>query len=143
MSTLNESTRQKVIKRDNCICQYCGVRFADKMLHVDHIIPASMGGHSSLQNLVTACPKCNQDKSDDIDWTNPNTGMCSKHLLLERGFVLVKTSTLRKQAAGYRQLTRAVRELTAEMREIKALPPVPEEPPPPKSLWQRLFKGGR
>ena len=41
------------------------------------------------------------------------------------------------------ELTRAVRELTAEMREIKALPPAPEEPAPKKTLWQRLFQGGK
>lgn len=41
-------------------CFYCGLK---GNLTVDHIIPKSKGGTSSLNNLLPACRKCNRQKS--------------------------------------------------------------------------------
>lgn len=40
------------------------------LLHLDHYIPASKGGETSVENIVLACPDCNLDKSDSLaeDW---------------------------------------------------------------------------
>lgn len=35
-------------------------------LHIDHYIPESKGGETSLGNLVLACPDCNLAKSDSL-----------------------------------------------------------------------------
>lgn len=51
-----------VFKRDNYTCQYCG-KVGGK-LEVDHIFPFSKGGSDSLNNLTTACQKCNRQKRD-------------------------------------------------------------------------------
>lgn len=48
--------------RDDATCYYCGA-FAPNG-HADHIIPASRGGLSTLDNLVWSCVKCNCSKSD-------------------------------------------------------------------------------
>jgi hypothetical protein len=53
-----------LFKRDRYTCAYCGGRFAHKDLSRDHIVPQSRGGKDSWMNCVTACRKCNQDKSD-------------------------------------------------------------------------------
>ncbi|MEP2023178.1 MAG: HNH endonuclease [Reichenbachiella sp.] len=54
-------TRQNIFKRDNGLCQYCGI---DRDLTLDHLIPRSKGGKSSWNNLVTACKACNAKKGN-------------------------------------------------------------------------------
>ncbi|KAG2434012.1 hypothetical protein HYH02_012472 [Chlamydomonas schloesseri] len=54
-------TRRNVMVRDGFCCQYCGSR---RDLTIDHVHPASKGGKETWDNLVTACMRCNQKKSD-------------------------------------------------------------------------------
>ena len=49
--------------RDNRICQYCGKKLDKKGIHIDHVIPYSLGGRTELDNLVVACAECNLKKS--------------------------------------------------------------------------------
>ena len=51
-------TRERILRRDGYICQYCGQE-ADT---VDHVIPRRLGGLDSDDNLVAACSKCNYSK---------------------------------------------------------------------------------
>lgn len=64
---LSLSLRLKILNRDNFRCVFCGkspaTDFGTK-LHIDHIIPCSKGGTSSLENLQTLCNECNPEKSD-------------------------------------------------------------------------------
>lgn len=64
-NTLN-CTRNNIFARDNYICQYCDHKFARKDLTIDHVIPSSKGGPFAWENLVAACYKCNNKKSDHI-----------------------------------------------------------------------------
>lgn len=52
--------RMTVFQRDNFTCQYCGKRGA--RLECDHVFPFSLGGKSTLENLVAACVSCNRSK---------------------------------------------------------------------------------
>jgi 5-methylcytosine-specific restriction endonuclease McrA len=54
-------TRKNVLLRNNYTCQYCGST-ERKNMTVDHIIPKSMGGKSTWENLVCACKECNARK---------------------------------------------------------------------------------
>jgi len=56
-------TRENVYRRDNYSCVYCG-ESRRKLLTLDHLVPKSKGGENTWQNLVTACKKCNNIKSD-------------------------------------------------------------------------------
>lgn len=57
--------RKAVLARDGYTCGYCG-RDANT---VDHIIPRAKGGDMwSLDNLISACGKCNAYKSDKVDF---------------------------------------------------------------------------
>jgi hypothetical protein len=56
-------TRENVYRRDNYECVYCGCGNV-KTLTLDHVIPQSKGGKDSWDNLVTACKRCNSEKSD-------------------------------------------------------------------------------
>lgn len=56
-----------VMKRDNFKCCMCGASPAKDPsveLHIDHIIPWSRGGETTMDNLQTLCSKCNLGKSD-------------------------------------------------------------------------------
>lgn len=50
--------RQKIFKRDQYTCRYCGA----KAEHMDHVIPRVQGGSDKPENLVAACAPCNLSK---------------------------------------------------------------------------------
>lgn len=52
-----------VWRRDGGRCVYCG---STENLHLDHIIPFSKGGDTSVENLQLLCQKCNLQKSNKI-----------------------------------------------------------------------------
>lgn len=59
--------RFKVMLRDNFTCQQCGASPAKQLdveLHIDHIIPWSKDGGTTLENLQTLCSNCNLGKSN-------------------------------------------------------------------------------
>jgi len=53
-------TRRGVLRRDAHRCGYCGKAATT----IDHILPRSRGGADSWENLVAACLRCNNIKSD-------------------------------------------------------------------------------
>ena len=55
-------SKQNIIRRDRGICQYCGRE--DGPMTVDHVVPRSLGGLDEWQNLVCACPSCNNRKGN-------------------------------------------------------------------------------
>ena len=64
---INLRLRFLVMKRDNFKCCACGASPAKDQsveLHIDHIIPWSKGGETTIDNLQTLCSKCNLGKSD-------------------------------------------------------------------------------
>jgi len=62
---MTNEMRYDVLKRDNFKCQKCGITAKDgAKLHVDHIIPVSKGGKTTLSNLQTLCDRCNLGKSN-------------------------------------------------------------------------------
>ena len=64
---ISDKLRYQVLKRDNFKCCACGASPAKDPaveLHIDHIIPWSKGGETTLENLQTLCSRCNIGKSD-------------------------------------------------------------------------------
>src|SRR5436309_5747240 len=55
-------TRRAVFARDGWVCQYCG-RTAE---NVDHVIPRSLGGSHTWDNVVAACRRCNSRKENRL-----------------------------------------------------------------------------
>jgi 5-methylcytosine-specific restriction endonuclease McrA len=55
-------SKKNVFRRDNYTCQYCGWIGSD--LTIDHIIPRSLGGKTSWDNVVVACQACNVRKGN-------------------------------------------------------------------------------
>jgi hypothetical protein len=56
--------RQRIYDRDGNACVFCGTT---ERLTLDHIIPRSRGGTDRLDNLQTACKRCNGLKSAYIE----------------------------------------------------------------------------
>jgi 5-methylcytosine-specific restriction endonuclease McrA len=61
-------TRRAVFARDQWTCQYCG-RAAE---NVDHVIPRSLGGTHSWENVVASCRRCNAKKENRL---HPEVGL--------------------------------------------------------------------
>lgn len=57
-------TNRALFARDNHLCLYCGKLFPTHFLSRDHVHPVSRGGRDVWQNVVTACKRCNQHKSN-------------------------------------------------------------------------------
>lgn len=69
---------KKVFIRDNYTCVYCGN--VGGKLECDHIVPFSEGGSDLLENLTTACQKCNRQKYNKSvqefkDWILKKSGI--------------------------------------------------------------------
>ena len=75
--SINDTTRYAVLERAGFKCQCCGMKPLknnDVILHIDHIIPYSLGGSDSIDNLQVLCYKCNISKRNkfiinhNINW---------------------------------------------------------------------------
>lgn len=61
--SLSRDVVDAVYKRDCGRCVYCG---STENLQLDHIIPFSRGGATTLENMQLLCQKCNLEKSNKI-----------------------------------------------------------------------------
>lgn len=64
-------SKLNVFSRDDYTCMYCGIKFPRSELTIDHVVPRSRcrqlgykGRVNSLDNVVTACFKCNIKKGN-------------------------------------------------------------------------------
>jgi 5-methylcytosine-specific restriction endonuclease McrA len=57
-------SRVNIYARDGYRCQYCGDRCSIDELTYDHVIPRSKGGHTTWENIVSACYVCNRRKAN-------------------------------------------------------------------------------
>jgi hypothetical protein len=58
--------RDSLLSRERGKCAACGADLATELqapVHIDHIVPLSLGGCNDLVNLQVLCERCNLDKS--------------------------------------------------------------------------------
>jgi hypothetical protein len=55
-------SRINLMARDNFQCQYCARKPQRAELNLDHVVPRSLGGRSTWENVVTSCVDCNRRK---------------------------------------------------------------------------------
>lgn len=48
-------------------CIYCGKHFSKFEMTKEHIIPVSVGGNNTKENVVPACMKCNAKMKDNLE----------------------------------------------------------------------------
>ena len=68
--------REQVIARAHGCCEYCRsqARFATQSFSVEHIVPRTKGGPTSLANLALSCQGCNNHKYNKLVDRDPATG---------------------------------------------------------------------
>lgn len=54
--------RKNLFARDNHACQYCGVSRPVHQMSLDHVVPRSLGGKTTWENIVCCCLACNSRK---------------------------------------------------------------------------------
>jgi hypothetical protein len=60
---ISKRLRFEILRRDEHACQYCGEKAPGVTLHVDHVVPVTLGGSDKPDNLVAACKDCNLGKT--------------------------------------------------------------------------------
>jgi 5-methylcytosine-specific restriction endonuclease McrA len=75
MTSWGQIERQ-VKERAGDRCEYCQMHqsLQGATFHVEHILPRSQAGPSTLENLACACPGCNLHKADRVEAPDPQTG---------------------------------------------------------------------
>lgn len=76
MSHVPVDLHKAVIERAAGRCEYCRRAQAgqEATFHVDHVIPISAGGETSLDNLAWACVSCSLRKAARQSAIDPQTG---------------------------------------------------------------------
>ncbi|MCA8997681.1 MAG: HNH endonuclease [Planctomycetaceae bacterium] len=80
-----------IFARDGCKCLYCEMMpELSREVHLDHIVPSSVGGSSTAGNVATVCASCNAKKGSrrgadekkyliEISKRNKTCGICDEH----------------------------------------------------------------
>jgi 5-methylcytosine-specific restriction endonuclease McrA len=55
-------SRLNIYARDADTCQYCGAHLGRSLLNLDHVVPRTLGGRTSWENIVCSCIDCNLRK---------------------------------------------------------------------------------
>ena len=58
------TVRKNIYNQADGCCQLCGERILLNQMTLDHIIPLSMGGADSVENLQCTCKACNRFKDN-------------------------------------------------------------------------------
>lgn len=65
-----EDFKDFILERDGFCCRYCGNK--NPPFHLDHVYPVAKGGETSVDNIVTACQRCNAEKQATVGiWPKP------------------------------------------------------------------------
>lgn len=67
------SQKRKIEQRAHYRCEYCKCHkdFASHTFNVEHIIPVSAGGETTMKNLALACSGCNGCKASRTQAVDP------------------------------------------------------------------------
>lgn len=73
--TISIQIRQRVRQRANFLCEYChsSEEASASRFTIDHLIPQSLGGTDTEDNLALACHRCNGRRYNFTDAIDPQT----------------------------------------------------------------------
>ncbi len=76
MARISAALRQQVIERARGRCEYCQTQQGIVVeMEIDHIVPISAGGETTLDNLCLSCVGCNGFKLDYQVAIDPETAL--------------------------------------------------------------------
>lgn len=69
---------REVRERAGDVCEYCRLpqNSQEATFHIDHVIPLSRGGETTLDNLALACVSCSLRKGARYRGRDLQTGTC-------------------------------------------------------------------
>lgn len=72
-TSLTTEQRQAIVERAQGCCEYCWsqARYATQSFSVEHIVPRSKGGATTLDNLALSCQGCNNHKYNKTEGFDP------------------------------------------------------------------------
>lgn len=111
---VSASQRWQVFARDNFTCVYCGAQAGQDgvSLAADHVISVADGGDSSMDNLVTACRKCNGGKGARSLSAAPATERSEQA-------AISRAEKIKAIAEASREATEARKDLEQQIVDIK------------------------
>lgn len=76
MSRVPGRLRRRVVERAAGRCEYCQLAQAgqEATFHIDHVVPQSKGGATTLVNLALACVSCSLLKGARSKYRDPESG---------------------------------------------------------------------
>jgi hypothetical protein len=68
--------KQTITRRAQECCEYCRsqLRFTNQSFSIEHIVPKSQGGQTTLDNLALSCQSCNNHKYTKTEGLDPVSG---------------------------------------------------------------------
>ena len=67
INTLTSGEWIDILKEHNYKCIYCGKQFSIFEMTKEHIIPVSVGGNNTKENIVPACGSCNTKMNSNLN----------------------------------------------------------------------------
>lgn len=73
--SISKAQRKNILKNARHSCEYCKTpeQYSGMPLEIDHIIPQSLDGTDTLDNLCASCRSCNQYKYNFLTGVDPQT----------------------------------------------------------------------
>jgi HNH endonuclease len=73
--TIGIASRQRIRQRANFLCEYChsSEEASASLFTFDHLMPQSLGGTDTENNLALACHRCNGRRYNFTDGVDPET----------------------------------------------------------------------
>jgi HNH endonuclease len=73
--SISIAIRLRIRQRANFLCEYChsSEEASTSLFTLDHLIPQSLGGDDSEDNLALACHRCNGRRYNFTDGIDPDT----------------------------------------------------------------------
>jgi HNH endonuclease len=73
--SISSTIRLRIRHRANFLCEYChsSEEASTSLFTLDHLIPQSLGGDDSEDNLALACHRCNGRRYNFTDGIDPET----------------------------------------------------------------------
>jgi len=59
--------RQRMFDAGQTTCRYCSKPLTPETATIDHVLPISLGGDHSPQNMVLSCQPCNHRRGEIMD----------------------------------------------------------------------------
>ena len=73
--TISIASRKRIRQRANLLCEYChsSEEASASLFTFDHLMPQSLGGTDTEDNLALACHRCNGRRYNFTEGTDPET----------------------------------------------------------------------